>query len=202
MISPSVHKATFFMKFAEDLRRTMAIQNPVIEHNGLLNQDTILKILNNLEKLMDEFGEKLKTTRKAFTIITECLQNIVRYSDKIEDKDVNPLFILDKQDDRYLIATGNLVSKNKSEKLKDRLISLNSMDWYAIQEAYREVIKKNMLEKDPERDRNSAGLGFIEMARKSEQKFIFDFKEYDEDYDYFILGIPIAKNSERNKVVN
>jgi hypothetical protein len=190
------------MKFAEDLRRTMAIQNPVIEHNGLLNQDTILKILNNLEKLMDEFGEKLKTTRKAFTIITECLQNIVRYSDKIEDKDVNPLFILDKQDDRYLIATGNLVSKNKSEKLKDRLISLNSMDWYAIQEAYREVIKKNMLEKDPERDRNSAGLGFIEMARKSEQKFIFDFKEYDEDYDYFILGIPIAKNSERNKVVN
>ncbi len=172
----------------------LSINNPVIEYQGVINQEVILKTLSELEKLMDSFGEKLKITRKAFTIITECLQNIVRYSDKSDNPLAHPIFIFDRQDTQYVIASGNLVSQEKAQKLQNRLLELNQLDWLGIQEAYRDVIRKNMKEKDPERDRNSAGLGFIEMARKSEQKFIFKIMEFDANCSYFLLGIRILKD--------
>jgi hypothetical protein len=182
------------MKYLEELRQMMAINNPVIEYQGVINQEIILKTLSELEKLMDSFGEKLKITRKAFTIITECLQNIVRYADKTDSPDKHPIFIFARQENQYIIASGNLVSNEKAQKLQNRLHELNQMDWMGIQEAYRDVIRKNMKEKDPERDRNSAGLGFIEMARKSEQKFVFKTFESEAGFQYFLLGITILKD--------
>ncbi|TAE43721.1 MAG: hypothetical protein EAY69_11640, partial [Cytophagales bacterium] len=68
------------MNYFTDLKDSFAVKDPIIEYQGEMHQEIILKILNDLEKTMDGIGEKLKVTRKAFNIITECLQNVVRYS--------------------------------------------------------------------------------------------------------------------------
>jgi Family of unknown function (DUF6272) len=183
--------------FFATLRQLGNIQNPVIEHHAELTQEVILKILNDLEIKMDSFGESLKITRKAFNIITECLQNIKRYADKLDDEATQPIFFFDRQTDRYVIASGNLVQSTKIEPLQDKLEYLNSLDSYGIQEMYKQVIKRNKnRDHDADNDPNSAGLGFIEMARKSEQKFVYSFYPYNDTYQYFLFVVNIQIHEE------
>ncbi len=186
------------MSYLDDLKSLMNIStSPIIEYRGEITQKIILQTLSDLEKTMDSLGEKLKITRKAFNIITECLQNILRYGEKVEDAETDPIFIFDQQETRYVIASGNLLDKARQPKLQDRLDELNAMDWYAVQEAYKEVIKYNLRDRDKtqetDKSRNSAGLGFIEMMRKSEQRFVFSFSDWNENTTYFLLGIAIDK---------
>lgn len=170
----------------------MAVKDPVIEHYAFLNQEVILKILNKVETIMDNFGEKLKVTRKAFNVITEALQNIAKYGDKLPDAEAYPVFVLDRQSDKYLIASGNLIRQNKVNALKQKIDHINTLDWYGVQQMYKQVIKSNL--KDNTREKNSAGLGFIEMARKSEERLIYTFKEYNQEYAYFLFLVTIYKN--------
>ncbi|TAE12178.1 MAG: hypothetical protein EAZ95_12730 [Bacteroidetes bacterium] len=185
------------INYLQEIRNLAHVQSPVIEHNNAVNQEVILKILNDLESKMDGFGESLKITRKAFNIITEGLQNIVRYGDKDVAKETLPIFIYDRQSDRYLLVFGNLVSHAKMPFLQKRLDELNAQDSYGIQEMYKQVIKNNKNRgADDEKDRNSAGLGFLEMARKSEQKFIYKFYPFDTHNSYFGLVVTIMTKSE------
>ncbi|NJL12044.1 MAG: hypothetical protein HC913_02900 [Microscillaceae bacterium] len=177
--------------FLDKLKNAMDIQNPILEHYAPLNQEAILKILNDLETQMDGFGEKLKITRKAFNVVTEALQNIAKYASPSPDEEVNPCFVLDRQADKYQIASGNLVEASRVEALRQRLEGLNQLDWYGKQQAYKDAIRGNL--KNPSRDRNSAGLGFIEMARKSEQPLQFEFVPLDYRHQYFLLKITIYK---------
>lgn len=180
--------------YRDKLKEIMGVKEALIEYHAPLSQEKILKILRDLEEKMDSFGEKLKVTRKAFNVVTESLQNVVRYSSKeIVQNDTYPLFILDRQSDKYQIGSGNLVDKTKVAKVKAKLENLNSLDWYGVQQAYKEAIRKNMKNEDADRDKNSAGLGFIEMARKSEQKLIYDFISHDAQHDYFLLVVVINK---------
>lgn len=180
------------MNYLQELRQLAQVKSPVIEYNNDINQEAILKILNDLETKMDGFGESLKITRKAFNIITEGLQNIVRYGDKMPDKSVLPTFIYDRQKEKYLLVFGNLLHTQKAPKLIARLNELNAQDSYGIQEMYKQVIKNNKNRNpDEEKDRNSAGLGFLEMARKSENKFIYNFFPYSPEYQYFAVVVTI-----------
>jgi hypothetical protein len=185
--------------FFNELREIAGIRQPVIAHHAELSQEILLKILSDLETKMDSFGESLKITRKAFNIITECLQNIKRYTDHLPDTATLPIFIFDRQSERYIIATGNLIEKSKIEPLQDKLDFLNTLDSYGIQEVYKQVIKRNKnRDQEAEIDPNSAGLGFIEMARKSEQKLQYAFKDYNEAYAFFFLIIQIETKEHTN----
>ncbi len=176
------------------LKEIMGVQNAITEHHAPLSQKVILELLRDLEEKMDQFGEKLKVTRKAFNVVTETLQNIVRYSSPdASTEESHPTFILDRQDDKYQIGSGNLVKKEQVQRIRARLDYLNALDWYGIQQAYKEVIKGNLKNEDPDRDKNSAGLGFIEMARKSEQKLAYQFLPYDTNNEYFMLVVVINK---------
>lgn len=176
------------------LKEIMGVQNAITEHYAPLSQKVILELLRDLEEKMDQFGEKLKVTRKAFNVVTETLQNIVRYSSPDADDEASfPTFILDRQEDKYKIGSGNLVRKEQVERIRAKLDYLNGLDWYGVQQAYKEVIKGNLKNDDPNRDKNSAGLGFIEMARKSEQKLEYQFLPYNSDNEYFILVVVINK---------
>jgi hypothetical protein len=178
--------------YLQEIRNLAKVQSPVIEHNNEINQEVILKILNDLETKMDGFGESLKITRKAFNIITEGLQNIVRYGTKNIDKTTLPIFIYDRQKDKYLLVFGNLIANDKIPFLQKRLDELNAQDSYGIQEMYKQVIKNNKNRNpDEEKDRNSAGLGFLEMARKSEQKFIYKIYPHDTQTSFYGLVVTI-----------
>ena len=47
--------------------------------------------------------------------------------------------------------------------------------------------------------KGGAGLGFVDMARKSGQKLHFDFEPIDEHFSFFSLKTIISRNKEEKK---
>lgn len=174
-----------------NLRSIVKIRNPILQYNDALNQEAILNILDELERLLEGFGEPLKVIRKTFNIATESLQNITKYADPNIHRDALPIFVLDRQKDRYIVASGNLIHKSKVDGLKKRMDHINSLDWAGIQQAYKEVIRANLNNKN--RDKNSAGLGLIEMVRKSRQKLRYEFRYYNNECVYFLLVVTVPR---------
>ncbi len=74
------------MEYIDELRKTMAEHKLIFMYEGEFTQDIILSLLRVAEKKMNALGENLKVTRKVFNVMTECLQNIVKYSDQVPNE--------------------------------------------------------------------------------------------------------------------
>ncbi|HAS40093.1 MAG TPA: hypothetical protein DCS93_06415 [Microscillaceae bacterium] len=235
------------MDYIDELRKTMAEHKLIFMYEGEFTQDIILSLLRVAEKKMNALGENLKVTRKVFNVMTECLQNIVKYSDAVpsengqaadtdteevvaessesasmnadekpasaptatvdenEEEETNlppaeieifdPLFMIGRRpQNQYAIATGNIIKNEKIEKIQERLEHINGLDKFGLLKFYQQTVKANMKrdkDKENDLDRNSAGLGFIDMARKSGHKFGFDFKSVNDDYSYFYFLVTV-----------
>jgi len=82
----------------------------------------------------------------------------------------------------YYVLCGNKVNNETVELLKDKLVTLRNMDKDELRRYYKEQRKKNTPE-----DSKGAGLGFIELARKSVKPIEFSFQPIDEHFSFFSL---------------
>jgi hypothetical protein len=56
---------------------------------------------------------------------------------------------------------------------------------------YKEIIKNTQIS-----EKGGAGLGFVDMARKSGEKLEFTFSDMDAEYDFFCLKVNISREKE------
>jgi ElaB/YqjD/DUF883 family membrane-anchored ribosome-binding protein len=89
-----------------------------------------------------------------------------------------------------------LIENEKIENLKKHLEKINSLDSEYLKKYYLEILEKGNIS-----DKGGAGLGLIEMARKSGSKLEYDFSPVDEKYSYFYLQteVPFAKPDENDE---
>jgi hypothetical protein len=87
--------------------------------------------------------------------------------------------------------TGNPIPKNHKEGLIDTLNLLNSKDKDGLKEMYKDIIKNSQIS-----DKGGAGLGFVDMARKSGEKLEFLFAEMNEEYYFFCLKVNVPRDKE------
>ena len=106
-----------------------------------------------------------------------------------------PLFIIGRRpENKYAIATGNIIHNKKIEAMQERLDLINGLDKFGLLKYYQKTVKANMKrdkENETDLDRNSAGLGFIDMARKSGNKFGYEFKSVNDEFSYFYLLVTV-----------
>ena len=65
------------------------------------------------------------------------------------------------------------------------------MDKEALNELYKKQIKEGHLH-----EKGGAGLGFIDIKRKTGNNLTYDFMEIDEGYSFFILSSSISRIQE------
>jgi hypothetical protein len=99
--------------------------------------------------------------------------------------------MIGKDDDKYLITSGNPIQNDKVEMLNNKLDHINSLDKEGLKNYYKEVIKSNK----GLSEKGGAGLGFIDMARKSGQKLQFDFEPMGNEYSFFSLKTVIRRTA-------
>ena len=75
--------------------------------------------------------------------------------------------------------------------LTKNLEDLNSKDKEGLKEMYKDIIKNTQIS-----EKGGAGLGFVDMARKSGEKLEFSFSSMDADYDFFCLKVNISREKE------
>ena len=181
------------MNFIYDLHRTMMSQNLILVYQGDFTQESTKSILSMAERNLDSSGEDSSIKRKVFNVMVEALQNIVKHSDELVDGQTRShaaIFLIGKESNRYSIMSGNPVRKANVDKLKKTLDHINGLDKDGLKELYKEIIKNTTIS-----EKGGAGLGFVDMARKSGGKLQFEFPEMNTDYCFFCLeGERTARN--------
>ncbi len=179
------------MKYVYDLHKSMLEQNLILVYEGEFTQEITKSVLAMAERNMDSIGEDSTVKRKVFNVMVECLQNIVKHGEgyKTEANNAfNAVFMIGKRGDEYIVASGNPLSNSDVEKLKGKLDQVNSLDKEGLKELYKDVIKTTSIS-----DKGGAGLGFIDMARKSGQKLEYDFSAIDDKQSFFSLKTTIPR---------
>jgi len=158
--------------------------------------DNILKLSESSLK-NKESSNKIK--KRIYSILVEGLQNITRHQDPIEhfnaNYDIYGIFAIQKVNDLYFITTGNVVDNDKIPYLKKLLDKINSLSKDELKAFYKEVLMDGEMS-----DKGGAGLGLIDMARKSGNKLFYEFKKIDDNHSYFYLHtVPLIDKESVNE---
>jgi hypothetical protein len=179
------------MNFIYDLHRTMMSQKLILVYQGDFTQETTKSILAMAERNIDSSGEDSSIKRKVFNVMVESLQNIVKHSDELIDGETRShaaIFLIGREATRYTIMSGNPIRKTNIPKLKETLEKINALDKDGLKDLYKEIIKNTTIS-----EKGGAGLGFVDMARKSGSKLEFEFPEMSPDYCFFSLKVNVPR---------
>lgn len=184
------------MNYIYDLHRMMMAQKLILVYEGDFTQETTKSILTMAERNLDSSGEDSGIKRKVFNVMVEALQNIVKHSSEQGLKagsliSKSAIFMISKDDNRYCVQTGNPIEKSKVASLTEGLNNINSKDKEGLKELYKDIIKNTQIS-----EKGGAGLGFVDMARKSGEKLEFLFASMDDNYDFFCLKVNIPREKE------
>ena len=83
------------------------------------------------------------------------------------------------------------MSNDQVPQLQDKLEKINSLDKDGLKAFYKDLIQASEIS-----DKGGAGLGFVDIARKSGQKLEYDFHEINKEFSFFALKIKIARVNE------
>jgi len=158
-------------------------------------------ITNNLLSLAQTFLDRNEDTaklkKKIYFVMVECLQNVTRHQDANgETEDDSGILVLQKQNKKYYITTGNIIENKNTDRLKAMIEKVNSMSGDELKKYYQEMLINGQIS-----EKGGAGLGLIAMARKTGNKLLFDFQKINETFSYFYLRteMPLSPKQEETE---
>lgn len=154
---------------------------------GEFSHDITKMFTSMAETDMEKNSEERSVQRKVYHVMVETLQNMNKHSDEIKERNIgNGLFIIGKKQDTYYVITSNKVAKNHKDHLENALISVNSASPQELKEMYKRQIKEGSLS-----NKGGAGLGLIDIARKTGETLNYQFLQLDDENFFFILKVEI-----------
>jgi hypothetical protein len=162
-----------------------------MSYKGAASNDLLTSILAIAQSKLAEVENKSVVKKRVFTILVEIIQNIYHHFAAVEidnlHEDDSIAFILSKIDDTYIIITGNYVARGDVAALKSRIDEVNAMNAEQLKEKYRETLNTGEVSA-----KGGAGLGIIDIARRSGSKLEYSFREYSPKYSFFSLTVKIS----------
>ena len=136
------------------------------------------------ERDMDKSNEDKSVKRKVFHVMVECLQNMTKHSDDVDTNDGvgNGLFIVGKKDGYWSVITANKILKEKIEGLKAAIDNINGLNKDDLNALYKKQIREGSLS-----EKGGAGLGLIDIARKTGRQLDYQFLPLEDKNNYFFL---------------
>ncbi len=125
--------------------------------------------------------------KRIYFLMVEGLQNITKHAEQKEKTVGSGIFAIQKKEDRYIMTTGNVIKKEDGIRLKSKLEQINLLDKTDLKKLRQEILQSGSLS-----EKSGAGLGLIEIARKSGTKLKFYFDPIDENYSFFYLRSEIT----------
>lgn len=173
-----------------DYFQKMQTEDIILYFKGEITDSLLTSILQLIDDKLDKREEDKKVKRKVFNILLECLQNIYNYyqSQEENNKTLNSaILMIKKLEDAYYVITGNYMKINRVDKLKSKLDKVNSMSRDELKEWYKQVIDEPV-----KSDTGGAGLGLIDIARKSGEKIGYHFDAVNDTHCFYSLEVKVV----------
>ena len=179
-----------FLEFAYQLYKTMKTNEINLVYEGEVTQDITKTFTALTEKSLSKNAESNIVQKKVFNVMVECLQNISKHADSLNDEDEERrgIVMVSKGEDSYNIITGNVIKNEKVPDLKKSLEHINSLDKEGLSSLFKQQIKETTIS-----DKGGAGLGLIDIAKKTGSKLTYQFKELNQNVSFFILTSTIKR---------
>jgi hypothetical protein len=142
---------------------------------------------------MEENHEAARVQRTVFHVMVECLQNISRHADEYEtDQSIysgKGIFMVSSTEDAWCVTTGNAIANEKIASLEEMLLHINTLDNKNLKDLYVKQMRDGRLS-----DKGGAGLGFIDIRRKTGEQLDYHFLPISDNVSFFLLTTLIPRN--------
>ncbi len=134
-----------------------------------------------------------KVAKKVYYLLVEGLQNITRHQPKGDN--LNPysggFFIIQRKQEAYSITYGNPVSSETKGQLIERLEEIRCKTPSELKEYYMDLLNNSGFS-----TKGGAGLGLVDMARKSSGNLNYEFVPLPNGEYFYYLNLTIAIDPE------
>jgi hypothetical protein len=165
-------------------------ENIVFAYRGDVTEELLSLIFQEMDHKFDDEVMDRRFRKKFNYICIECLQNVYRHMQHSFDLSNNTgaMFIIcrDKAES-YRIITGNYIENGQVDIFRQKIDKINNMNDEELKTHYRDTLSHTQLS-----EKGGAGLGMIEIARKSGHKLDYRFDKIDENLSFFTLKVKIT----------
>lgn len=182
-----------FLEFVYEFYKSMKAHEITLVYEGEITHQITKAFTSLTESNMAKEDEPGTVQRKVFHVMVECLQNISKHADDFTSSDFlfsgRGIFLVSKGDNEYSVTTGNAVDNNRIEELTDMLENINRMNKDELKQLYKTQMKEGRLS-----DKGGAGLGFIDIKRKTGRDLEYHFLPISDDTSFFLLTSTIGRD--------
>jgi hypothetical protein len=171
----------------------------LLENLGVPRVASEILVLNepfdwtNTSKMIDQIDQKLNvdsidisSKKKIMKIVTEALDNVCKHSINSKSQHVSSFICYLDPKNKLYFSTRNLVPNLQVGALINTIQELNFSNRDELNKLYKEQLKNGKLT-----DEGDAGLGLIEIARKSTENIKFSAEYYDIETSNFTFLITV-----------
>ena len=181
-----------FLEFVYEFYKSMKAHEITLVYEGEITHQITKAFTSLTESNMAKEDEPGIVQRKVFHVMVECLQNISKHADDFTSDDFlfsgRGIFLVSKGENEYSVTTGNAVDNDRIEELTNMLETINTMDKEGLKGLYKRQMKEGRLS-----EKGGAGLGFIDIRRKTGKELEYHFLPISNDTSFFLLTSTISR---------
>jgi hypothetical protein len=189
-----------YMKFVVQFHRMMLDKRLTLAYEGEVTQEITKAFTSMTEKNLEKVEEDGKIKKKVYHVMVECLQNIAKHaddetetaSDNLEDGLAKTgIFLIGSDESEYFITSGNGILNENIPDLRDMIDNINALDADGLKELHKFKMREGAIS-----EKGGAGLGFIDIARKTGNPLEYHFEPIDSKSSFFLLKSRISRVKE------
>lgn len=173
-----------YMDFVAKFDKMIRGQNIMLVYEGEVSQD-ITKAFTSMAERSIEEEDSAKTQKRVYHVMVECLQNVCKHADsekgESRGKNGRGIFIVTVGKDKYFVTTGNVITNDKVDVVTKMMDKFNGLSHDEVKAEYKRMIKESRLS-----EKAGAGLGLIDIIKKTSNKIEYHFEKIDEEVSFFI----------------
>ena len=167
----------------------------VLSFKGYLTQLVVDDYLATMEERLSQGDVALQLKKRLMNVAIEAVQNVYHHQEALSAEtsdsdgfDLDSLVCLTSNlDGCYKLTTLNVVFKSRISELDEKIKWVNGFDAESLRKAHIELLGKTEFS-----EKGGAGLGFLDLARKSGKPIEYRFVDINHLYSYFILTLTIC----------
>jgi len=182
-----------FLDFVYDFYTGMKEHEITLAYEGEINHQIMKTFTSMAEGNMSKAEESEALQKKVYHVMVECLQNISKHAVHPEDEEDleynRGIFLISRNNHVYNVTTGNVIKVDRISYLEELLSHINSLSKKQLDELYKKQLKEGHLS-----EKGGAGLGFIDIRRKTGSDLEYQFLPLSKTHSFFLFTSTIPRN--------
>jgi len=162
----------------------------LIAFKGNISSELISNALETVESRMEDYNEASKIRKKLYNVLVETLQNLYHHIEVLPDElkegedSKFGIIVVSREKNQYRISTGNFITQEKVDVLKNKIDKINSMNKDELKDMYKFILNHQRLS-----EKGGGGLGLVDIARKTGNKLDYTFEKFNDSYYFYNLDV-------------